>query len=147
MVTGYTDDGVVVLTCEVYGYLMSDNPPVSWWRETGGPCPLLQNCTSKYTVEYSNGSRLARNPDGTTRQSIVANLTIHQLTTADNGTYICKAYGDVRTSSILTVMPGTGPTGQTLGSGATSVTGGTLVTTISGSAITIDPGLSVHEAQ
>ena len=90
MVTGYTDDGVVVLMCEVYGYLMSNNPLMRWARETGDARQLLQN-TPKYTIEYSNGSRLAQNPDGTTRQSIVANLTIHQLETADTGRYVCDA--------------------------------------------------------
>ena len=69
MVTGYTDDGVVVLTCEVYGYLMSYSPRVRWSRVTGGASQLLQN-TPKYTIEYSNGSRLAHNPDGTTRGGV-----------------------------------------------------------------------------
>ena len=126
-VTGYTDDGVVVLTCEVYGYLMSYSPRVRWSRETGGARQLLQN-TPKYTIEYSNGSRLAQNPDGTTRQSIVANLTIHQLETADTGRYVCDADGDEEAATQVTVMPGSRPTGQTPGTGGTAVTGGTLGT-------------------
>jgi len=90
-VTGYTDDGVVVLTCEVYGYLRSNNLTVEWLRETGGTRQPLQN-TQKYTIEYSNGSHLIQNPDGTTtaRQRTVANLTIHQLAPADAGRYICE---------------------------------------------------------
>ena len=108
IVTGYTGDGVVVLTCEVYGYLMSYNPPVRWSRETGGARQLLQNYPLKYTVEYSNGSRLAQNPDGTTRQSIVANLTIHQLETADAGRYVCEADGEEDGAVEVTVQVGTG---------------------------------------
>ena len=105
MVTGYTDDGVVVLTCEVYGYLMSYSTRVRWSRETGGARQLLQN-TPKYTIEYSNGSRLAQNPDGTTRQSIVANLTIHQLEPADAGRYVCEADGEEE--GAVEVQVGTG---------------------------------------
>ena len=128
MVTGYTDDGVMVLTCEVYGYLMSYNPRVRWWRETGGARQLLRN-TPKYTIEYSNGSRLAQNPDGTNRQSIVANLTIHQLTTADTGRYVCEADGgEEEAATQVTVMPGSRPTGGTLGTGETTLTRGTSVT-------------------
>ena len=132
MVTGYTDDGVVVLTCEVYGYLMSYSPRVRWSRETGGVRQLrqlLQN-TPNYTIEYSNGSRLAQNPDGTTRQSIVANLTIHQLTTADAGRYVCDADGDQEAATQVTVMPGSRSTGQTPGTGGTSVTRVTEVSTM-----------------
>ena len=127
MVTGYTDDGVVVLTCEVYGYLMSYSPHVRWSRETGGAHQLLPN-TPKYTIEYSNGSRLTQNSDGTTRQSIVANLTIHQLEPADAGRYVCEADGEEEAATQVTVMPGSRPTGQTLGTGGTSLTRGTSVT-------------------
>ena len=126
MVTGYTDDGELVLTCEVYGYLMSYNPPVRWWRETGGARQLLQN-TPNYTIEYSNGSQLTQNPDGTTRQSIVANLTIHQLTTADTGRYVCEADGDQEAATQVIVMPGSRSTG---GTGGTSATGVTEVSTM-----------------
>ena len=102
---------------------MSDNPLMRWSRETGGACQLLQN-TPKYTIEYSNGSRLAQNPDGTTRQSIVASLTIHQLETADTGRYICEVDGEEAAATQVTVIPDTGPTVQTLGTGGTPTTGG-----------------------
>ena len=128
MVTGYTDDGVVMLTCEVYGYLRFNNPSVRWSRETGGGRQLLQNHPPKYTVGYSSGSRLAQNPDGTTRQSIVANLTIHQLETADAGRYVCETCGEEEVATQVTVVPDSRPTGQTLGTEETSVTGGTSVT-------------------
>ena len=123
MVIGYTDDGVVVLTCEVYGYLMSFDPSVRWLRDIGGARQLLQNRPPKYTVEYGSGSRLAQNPDGTTHQSIVANLTIHQLTTADAGRYVCEADGEEAATQV-TVIPSSRPTGGTLGTalGGTSVT-------------------------
>ena len=128
MVTGYMDDGLMVLTCEVYGYLRSNNPTVIWSRETRH---LLQNTSSKYTVEYGSGSRLAQNPDGTTRQSIVANLTIHQLATADNGTYICEIVGEQEEGEAeVTVMPGSRPTGETLGTGGTPTTEVTEFTTM-----------------
>ena len=121
MVTGYTDDGVVVLTCEVYGYLRSDSLTVRWSRETGSARQLLQN-TPKYTIEYSSGSRLAQNPDGTTRQSIVANLTIHQLEPADTGRYVCEADGDEEAATQVTVMPSSRSTGQTSVTRVTEVT-------------------------
>ena len=136
MVTGYTDDGLMVLTCEVYGYLRSNNPTVIWSRETRGTRQLLQNTSPKYTVEYGSGSRLAQNPNGTTRQSILANLTIHQLAITDNGTYICEIVGEQEEGAAeVTVMPGSRPTGQTLGTGGTSTTGVTEVatTTLGGS--------------
>jgi len=131
MVTGYVDDGVVVLTCEVYGYLRSNNLTVMWRRETGGTRHLLQNTSSKYTVEYGSGSRLAQNPDGTTHQSIVTNLTIHQLATADTGTYICEIVGEQGEGAAeVAVMSGSRPTGQSLGTGGTPTTGVTEFTTM-----------------
>ena len=136
MVTGYTDDGLMVLTCEVYGYLRSNNPTVRWLRETRGTRQLLQNTSPKYAVEYGSGFRLAQNPDGITRQSIVANLTIHQLAITDNGTYICGIVGEQEEGAAeVTVMPGSRPTEETLGNGGTPTTEVTEVatTTLGGS--------------
>jgi len=129
MVTGYTDR-MVVLTCEVYGYLNFNNPTVRWSRETGGTCqPLdLQNHPPKYTVEYSSGSRLAQRPDGTTRQSMVATLTIHQLATVDTGRYICETGWEKEGASTLTVITGSQSTEGTSETGRTSVTGVTSMT-------------------
>ena len=128
MATGYIDDGMVVLTCEVYGYLRSNNPTVIWSRETR---QLLQNTSPKYAVEYGSGSRLAQNPNGITRQSIVANLTIHQLAITDTGTYICEIVGEQEEGAAeVTVMPGSQPTGETMGTGGTPTTGVTEVATM-----------------
>ena len=127
MVTGYTDDGVVVLTCEVYGYLTLNISTVRWSRETGGGRQPLQNTPPKYTVENSSGSRLAQNPDGTTRQSMVVTLTIHLLTTTDAGRYFCETGGEERTTQ-LAVVPGSQPTGRTPGTGGTPASGGTPAT-------------------
>ena len=115
MVTGYTDDGVVVLTCEVYGYLRST---VRWWRETGGARQLLQT-TPKYTIQCSSGSCSAH----TTQQNIIiANLTIHQLARADAGTYVCETGGVEERAAQLIVMPDSRPTEETLGTGETEIT-------------------------
>jgi len=122
MVTGYIDDGMVVLTCEVYGYLTLNDPIVRWSRKTGGARQPLQNTPPKYTVVFGSGSRLAQRPDGTTRQSIVATLTISQLETADAGRYFCETGGEERATQV-TVVPGSGPTGGTLGTGETPGTG------------------------
>jgi len=129
MVTGYID-GVVVLTCEVYGYLRSNNLTVEWLRETGGTRQPLQN-TPKYTIEYSNRSHLIQNPNGTTtaRQSTVANLTIHELATADAGRYICETGWEEEAATTLTVTNGSRPTAETLVTGETPVTRVTEVTT------------------
>ena len=128
MVTGYTDDGVVVLTCEVYGYLTLNNLTVSvrWSREAGGARQPLQNTPLKYTVGFGSGSRLAQRPDGTTRQSMVATLTIRQLATTDAGRYFCESGGEEGATQVA-VVPGSQPTG-TFGTGGTPTTGGTPAT-------------------
>ena len=129
MVTGYTDDGVVVLTCEVYGYPRST---VRWWRETEGARQLLQT-TPKYTIQYSSGSGLAHDPDSTVQQDIVANLTVHQLASADAGTYVCETDGAEERAAQLIVMAASSPPEETLGTGETSLTGMTeITTTVSG---------------
>jgi len=126
MVTGYIDNGMVVLTCEVYGYLTLNNPIVRWSREAGGARQPLQT-TPKYTVQFGSGSRLAQRPDGTTRWSMVATLTISQLATTDAGRYFCETSGEERATQV-TVVPGSQPTGGTFGTGRTPATGVTSVT-------------------
>ena len=108
--TGCTDDGGVMLTCEVYGYLRSVNNP-TWWREIGGSRHHLKNA-SKYTIGNGRGYQLAQNVDGTTRLSQVANLTVYQLERADSGTYICQVEGK-EGAGVLTLIPSNRPTGGT----------------------------------
>ena len=120
-VTGYIDDGMVVLTCEVHGYMTLNSSTVRWSREAGDDRQPLQNTPPKYTVVFGSGSRLAQSPNGTTQQSIVATLTIHQLATTDAGRYFCETGGEERATQV-TVVPGSQPTG---GTPATGVNGGT----------------------
>ena len=99
-VIGYLDEGQVVLTCEVYGFLRSTEPP-TWLNSNGSPidssCPLKygvnhSDLASQVSTLLSNGSRVP---------SLRSTLIIKQLEGEDAGQYTCVVEGN---SSVVTLL-------------------------------------------
>ena len=72
------------LTCELHGYQSSFSPPV-WLNMNGSEIAT----SDKYTISSSNGVNTIVLENGTTLPSVLVSLTIHKLTTADEGDYTC----------------------------------------------------------
>ncbi|XP_064396410.1 uncharacterized protein LOC135343335 [Halichondria panicea] len=102
-VSGYLQTGEVTLTCELHGYQSSLSPPV--WLNTNGS---ETNDSTKYTVSVCEGNNTIILQNGTVVPSIIFNITIHNLSSADGGTYTCRG---VRGESVtqLTILEGTDP--------------------------------------
>ncbi len=99
-VTGYLDEGKVVLTCEVHGFLRSTNPPT--WLNSNGSL-IDSSHTLKYQVNVSRStsqvSFLIYN--GSIVSSLRSTLTIKQLEEGDEGQYTCMIKGN---SSVVTLL-------------------------------------------
>ena len=99
-VTGYLDEGNVVLTCEVHGFLRSTDPPV-WVNNNGNPID-----TTSPLKYQANISRLTSQvsfliPNGSIVSGLRSTLTIKQLEEGDEGQYICMVAGN---SSVATLL-------------------------------------------
>ena len=73
------------LTCELHGYQSSFSPPV-WLNMNGSKITT----SDKYTISSSDGVSKIVLENGTTLPSVVVSLTIHNLTSADEGDYTCR---------------------------------------------------------
>ncbi len=93
----------LLLTCELHGYQSSLSPPV--WLNTNGS---ETNDSTKYTVFVCEGLNTIILQNGTVFSSIILSITIHNLSSADGGTYTCRG---VRGESVtqLTILEGTSP--------------------------------------
>ncbi len=102
-VSGHLLTGEVTLTCELHGYQSSLSPPV--WLNTNGS---ETNDSTKYTVSVFEGNNTIILQNGTVVLSIILSITIHNLSSADGGTYTCRG---VRGESVtqLTILEGTDP--------------------------------------
>ncbi|XP_064396353.1 uncharacterized protein LOC135343285 isoform X2 [Halichondria panicea] len=102
-VRGYLQTREVTLTCELHGYQSSPSPPV--WFDSGGS---EINTTTKYTITSGDGENIIVLENGTAIPSVIVSLTIHCLSSADEGTYTCRG---VRGESItqLVIINGTAP--------------------------------------
>ena len=102
-VSGYLQTREVTLTCELHGYQSSPSPPV--WFDSGGS---EINTTTKYTITSGDGENIIVLENGTAIPSVIVSLTIHCLSSADEGTYTCRG---VRGESItqLVIINGTAP--------------------------------------
>ncbi len=102
-VSGYLQTGEVTLTCELHGYQLSLSPPV--WLNTNGS---ETNDSTKYTVSVCEGNSTIILQNGTVFSSIILDITIHNLSSADGGNYTCRG---VRGESItqLTILEETSP--------------------------------------
>ena len=78
---------VIVLTCEVYGYPRDSSPPM--WSSPGRNLESGRfNTTPRYTGQLSNGSV------SSTDKVAVSQLTIFNVTVADEGEYTCSVDGE-----------------------------------------------------
>ena len=103
-VSGYLQTGEVTLTCELHGYQSSFSPPV--WLNTSGS---EITTSDKYTISSSDGVNTIVLENGTTLPSVVVSLTIHSLTSADEGDYTCRGSRGGESVSQLTIHEGTAP--------------------------------------
>lgn len=92
-VTGYVDEGKVILTCDVHGFLRSTVPPM-WLNSNGSP--IDSSYPLKYGVDHSNStSKLSiLISDQSIVPSLRSTLTIKQLEEGDGGQYICMVEGN-----------------------------------------------------
>ena len=99
-VTGFLDEGKVVLTCEVHGFLRSTDPPM-WLKGNGIPFNCL--CPLKYQVTFSSLTSYLSFliPNGSVVSGLRSTLTIKQLVEGDEGQYICMVEGN---SSVATLL-------------------------------------------
>ena len=103
-VTGYLVEGQVTLTCEVYGFLISTNPP-TWFGLDGNPI----DSNAKYTIDTSRSSQTALLiANGSSVPGLRSTLTINQLEMGDEGIYTCRVDGNSATTW-LTVVAGSAP--------------------------------------
>ena len=100
-VSGYLQTGEVTLTCELHGYQSSFSPPV-WFNTSGNEITT----SDKYTISSSDGVNTIVLENGTTLPSVIVSLTIHSLTSADEGDYTCHGTRGESVSQ-LTVIQGT----------------------------------------
>ena len=101
-VTGYLDEGQVVVTCEVHGFLRSTNPP--WLLDSSGR--LVSSADPKYTITQIDSSQPAvLISNGSSVPGWRTSLTINQLMMSDSGNYTCAVDGN-STSTTLTVVAG-----------------------------------------
>ena len=100
-VSGYLQTGEVILSCELHGYQSSFSPPV-WLNTSGNEITT----SDKYTISSSDGVNTIVLENGTTLPSVIVSLTIHSLTSADEGDYTCRGTRGESVSQ-LTVIQGT----------------------------------------
>ena len=103
-VSGYLQTGEVTLTCELHGYQSSFSPPV-WLNSSGSEITT----SDKYTISSSDGVNTIVLENGTTLPSVVVSLTIHSLTSADEGDHTCRGTRGGESMSRLTIHEGTAP--------------------------------------
>ena len=99
-VTGYLDEEMVVLTCEVHGFLRSTDPP-AWLNNNGSPIDTTSPL--KYQV---NTNRLTSQvsfliPNGSVVSGLRSTLIIKQLEEGDEGQYICMVEGNFSVATLL----------------------------------------------
>ena len=85
-----SDDSSATLSCELYGYLPEQLPPIVW---TFGGDQLTDD--SVFTITTEDGSRMIQNGGTTPWPSVRSLLTINHPNTTHEGTYICSASGRI----------------------------------------------------
>ena len=103
-VSGYLQTGEITLTCELHGY-QSSFSPLMWLNTSGSEVTT----SDKYTISSSDGVNTIVLENGTTLPSVVVSLTIHSLTSADEGDYTCHGNRGGESVSRLTIHEGTSP--------------------------------------
>ena len=89
---------MVMLVCHLHGYQTSLFPPV--WFNSGDQ--LMQSPKHTLNVSQGNGDIILEN--GTILPSLMITLTIHNLSTADEGNYTCRGLREESVTQ-LTVLP------------------------------------------
>ena len=101
--TGYLKVGQVVLTCEVYGFLRSNDPPT--WLSINGS--QINPSSPKYLITSSQTSQPSiLTSDRSSVPGLRSTLTIRQLNEADEGNYTCVVDGN---SSVVHLSIVAGP--------------------------------------
>ena len=92
-VTGYLDEGQVMLTCEIHGFLRSTAPPM--WLNNNS-IPIDSSYPMKYMVNLSTSTSQVHllNSNGNIVPSLRSTLTIKQLEEGDEGQYTCMVEGN-----------------------------------------------------
>ena len=105
-VTVYLDEGQVVLTCEVHGFLKSTNSPM--WLDNYGSL-IDMSCPLKYIITHSSltSKVSALTSDRSRVPSLRSTLTIRQLEEGDEGQYTCMVEGN---STVVSLFIQTRPT-------------------------------------
>ena len=83
-----TGDPSATLSCELYGYLMSQPPTVTW---NFGSDVLMND--SVFTITVQDGSHMIQNGGDTPRPSMRSVLTINRPNTTYAGPYVCSVGG------------------------------------------------------
>ena len=100
-VTGYLDEGKVVLTCEVYGFLRSTDPPT--WLKDNSPIDTTSPLKYQVNINRSTSQISFLIPNGSIVPSLRSTLTIKQLEEGDEGQYICMVEGN--SSVVMLLIP------------------------------------------
>jgi len=95
-----TGDPSANLSCEVYGYIMTQPPTITW---NFGSDVLMSD--SVFTITVQDGNNMIQNGGDTPQPSIRSVLTINHPNKTHEGSYICSLGGGSRTT-ILQVMEG-----------------------------------------
>ncbi len=99
-VTGYLNEGKVVLTCEVHGFLRSTDPPM-WLNNNGSPIDFSRPLKYQINVSSSTSQQSFLISNRSMVSSLRSTLTIKQLEEGDEGEYICMVKGN---SSVTTLL-------------------------------------------
>ena len=93
--TTVTTDSSTTLSCELYGYLPEQLPPIVW---TFGGNQLTDD--SVFTITTEDGSRMIQNGGNTPRPSVRSILTINRPNISHVGAYTCSVDVDSRSITL-----------------------------------------------
>ena len=96
--TTVTTDSSTTLSCELYGYLPEQFPPIVW---TFGGNQLTDD--SVFTITTEDGSHMIQNRSNIPRPSVRSILTINRPRTTHEGTYVCSVDGDSRNITLQVI--------------------------------------------
>ena len=87
------------LSCEVYGYVMTQPPTITW---NIGSDVLMDD--SVFTITVQDGSPMIQNGGDTPQPSMKSVLTINHPNGTHEGLYICSVRGDFNGLRVITLQ-------------------------------------------